>query len=230
MPASFTLIIDGQPKLGLTVPTSWADVTTAQYLALQAPAAPWLAVLTGLAPAQVASLSEDAAALLTDRLAFAFDAAPLRELLPTPNLYEVGNCLYGLLLRFEQFLGQHPAAPALTYGAYLCALYQNPVLPSLLDEPALAAAHAAVLATPITETFADAQHLLASYARAQDGSTRPGPRQPGGRELATPAPTPRSWWARLRLRLQQKPLLSLARAGVLVGKPAALASTAPARA
>ena len=179
---------DSPTPRAITVPASWADVSTAQYLALQAPDAPWLAVLTGLAPELLARLRDADAALLTARLAFALDAAPLRALLPTPGLYEVGNCLYGLLLRFEQFLGQHPDAPALAYGAYLCALYRNPVLPSQLDEPTLAAAHAAVLAAPITETFADAQHLLASYTRAKDGSTWSGPQQPGGWVLALDRP------------------------------------------
>lgn len=216
---------DGSEAHRVTLPTSWADVTTAQYLALLEPTAPWVAQLTGLAPDVLASLSEGDAVLLTDRLSFALEHGPLLQLLPTPALYEVGNCCYGLLLRSEEFLAAHPDVPALMYGAYLCALYRGPLLPDALDKEILAGAYAAVLAAPITETFADAQHLLASYAHAKDGSTLPGPRQAGMSQLMPVEPARGGLRTRLGDLVQTiTQRLAHVRLRVLGPKPAALAS------
>ncbi|OGX81996.1 hypothetical protein BEN47_05085 [Hymenobacter lapidarius] len=184
----------------LTAPTAWPEITLAQYLALRAPAAPWVAVLTGLSPEQLATLPEATRAQLLDRLMFVLDDAPLRELLPTPGLYEVCNCSCGLLLQAQRHAAAHPEASPLAFGAYLHALYSTPAATSV-DEQAVAAAHAAVLARPVTEVYADAAHFLASYERCAAGIRTDGPIQPGLSRIMKTVPAPKWTWLWLKGRL-----------------------------
>ena len=173
------------------IPTGWPDVSLAHYLALASPTPPPAELLlTGLSSAQWASLDEADRAALSRQLLFVLDEQPLPQLLPTPGLYEVGRCAYGLYQLAQKQLAATPDAHPLAHGAYLYALYRVPL--GTTPTPAeVEAAHAAVLAQPVTEVYADCLFLLASYGRALSGTLPAGPAQPGLLRLERPAvPTP----------------------------------------
>jgi hypothetical protein len=198
MPATIILTAaDGQVIESVTIPTSWADVTLSQYLALGKPGVSSPAsVLTGLPPELLESLPDAVGAELGRYLSFALDHEVLLELLPTPGLFEIANCAYGLYQQAEQYEPEYPGAPALACGAYLYALYRNPTS-STMDRELLALAHAAVLARPVTEVYADCAYFLASYKRALAGISLPGPFQPGCLRAVLPTPEVKGWRAKL---------------------------------
>lgn len=213
MPATLTLTTtDGQLLESVIIPTSLSEVTLAQWIAFISPGGPEAdVVMTGLAPEVLDTLSYADRGQILEQLLFLTDASLLRELLPTQGLYEVGNCAYGLQGQAEKYFGAHPELTRLAQGAYLYALYRNPT-GSTMPEKKLAAAHAAVLAAPVTDVIADCYHFAASWEHYQSGGRpKSGPRQPGtlrilGHDPATewdkahaPAPKPTGWLAKLGL-------------------------------
>jgi hypothetical protein len=214
MSAKLTLTtIDGQLLANVTVPTCLPDVTLAQWIAFVAPNSPEAdSVMTGLAPEVLATLQEAGRAQLLENLLFLTDAPVLRELLPTPGLYEVGHCAFGLYGQALAYFEAHPELTRLAQGAYLHALYSAPTSSKMPPEQ-LALTHAAVLAAPVTEVYADCQFFLASWERYQNGTTLPGPSQPGLLRfaVATPAP-PAGWLGKLGLSSLLRPLNSGKRA------------------
>jgi hypothetical protein len=187
MPAILALsTADGQPLTSVPMPITWPEVTLAQYLAVLADGPTALASsLTGLSADALASLSPADQTLLASRLAFVLDPEPLLELLPTPGLLEIGQSAFGLLQQYQAYAAAHPTALPLAQGAYLYALYRAPTA-SRMPEAELAAAHAAVLAQPVTEVYADCTHFLASYERATMGTSWPGLAQTGLYHLVRP--------------------------------------------
>jgi hypothetical protein len=214
MPATLTLTTTaGQLLANVTVPTCLPEVTLAQWLAFVAPNSPEAdSVMTGLTPEIVATLREADRAQIMEHLLFLRDAAVLRELLPTPGLYEIGHCAYGLYLQALTHFEAHPDLTRAAQGAYLYALYSAPAGSKMAPEK-LAAAHAAVLAAPVTEVYADCQYFLASWERHVNGTTLPGPTQPSVLRilLNTPAP-PTGWLGKLGLNTLLSPLNSGKRA------------------
>jgi hypothetical protein len=181
----------------IALPTTWADLTVAQYLALATPGAISLAtVLPDLAPEVVAQLSDADQQLLADRVLAELDEQVLADLLPTHGLLEIGRSAYGLYDQAQQYLATIPNAHPLAHGAYLYALYRAPT-GSRADEQQLAAAHAAVLARPVTTVYADCLYFLASYRRVGTGAPAVGVRQSGTLSIAKPAFVPQSLRARL---------------------------------
>jgi hypothetical protein len=187
MPIALTLATDGQPAQQLTLPTAWPEVTLAQYLAAHAPGSPHAPALrlSGLADAVLDELPADQADELAYHLVFASDEAALAALLPTPGLLEIGLSAYGLYELAQQWLAATPDAHPLAFGAYLHALYREPV--GFRPAPAnVEAAHAAVLARPVTEAYADCLYFLASYQRAGTGAPAVGVAQAGLLRLVRP--------------------------------------------
>ena len=192
MPATLTLTTaDGRPLASTTTATGWGDVTLAQYLALTATDAPPAALLlTGLTAEQLNQLSPADRQQLRQRLRFLRDEQPLRELLPTPGLYEVGLCAFGLYDQAQLLLATQPDAHPLAHGALLYALYRQPT-GSRAPAEQLAAAHAEVLAQPLPDVYADCQYFLASFLRAMSQPTPNGPRQPGLARLSSAVAPPK---------------------------------------
>lgn len=180
MPAILTLTTaDGQLVSEVTIPTSMAEVTLAQWIAFVTPGGPEAdVVMTGLTPEVLGALGDNDRAQILEHLMFLTDASMLRQLLPTADLYEVGNCAYGLQRQAQEYFLTHPDLTRLAQGAYLYALYRAPIT-TTMPANALAAAHAAVLAAPVLEMYADCQHFLASWERVQAGTTLAGPKQLG---------------------------------------------------
>ena len=202
MPATLTLTtVAGQLLSSVVMPTCLADVTLAQWIAFVTPNSPEAdAVMTGLSPEVLATLSEADRAHILDLLLFLTDAPVLRQLLPTPGLYEVGHCAYGLSEKASNYFAAHPELTRLAQGAYLYTLYREPL--DWRTAPAqIAAAHAAVLAQPVTAVYADCQHFINSWERVQNGVTALGPTPPGVLRIAHLAPKakPSGWLAKLRL-------------------------------
>jgi hypothetical protein len=213
MPASLTLTaIDGQHIAEVTIPTSLSEVTLGQWIAFISPDAPEAdAVMTGLAPEVLDTLSGEDRNQILELLLFLADAGMLRELLPTQGLYDVGCCAYGLYGQADKYFAAHPELIRLAQGAYLYALYRNPTA-GTMPEKELAAAHAAVLDASVVDVIADCYHFAASWDRYQSkGRPTSGPRQPGlmriaGLDPATewdkahaPAPKRTGWLTKLGL-------------------------------
>ena len=207
MPVTLTLATtDGQPTQQLTLPTSWAEVTLGQYLAAHTAGsahAPALR-LSGLADTVLDSLPVEQAADLAHHLGFASDEAALEALLPTPGLLEIGQSASALYYLAAERLATLPGAHPLAHGASLYAVYRAPsgtrVTPAEAE-----AAHAAVLAQPVTQVYADCLYFLASYHRVGTGAPAVGVRQPGTLSIQReePAAPAIGLLARLAQRLRQ---------------------------
>jgi hypothetical protein len=143
----------------LTLPRKWVDVSLEQFVALYAaPDATHRAaeVLCGLEAGSLDNLAADDVKYLASLLAFATDPSPVLELLLTPNLPDIGNLPYGTLLLAQQHLEANPERPWLFYGPYLLALYRVQLAFGKYDAGKVAACEAALLAAPVTESYADA--------------------------------------------------------------------------
>jgi hypothetical protein len=202
MPTALTLATSGQPAQQLTLPTAWPEVTLAQYLAAHAPGSPHAAPLrmSGLADAVLDELPAEQADELAYHLSFATDEGTLEALLPTPCLLEIGLSAYGLYELAQQWLGAAPDAHPLAFGAHLYALYREPV-GFRPNAPDVEAAHAAVLARPVTEVYADCLYFLASYQRAGTGAPAVGVAQAGLSRLVRPQAPASGLLAKLSQRL-----------------------------
>jgi len=167
--------------LALSVPTQWADVTLAQFVALQAPEPGderrQAEVLCGLPAGYLDNLAADDVQYLANLLAFATDAADVLALLPTPGLPSVGSLPYGILLEAQRYVSEREGRPWLACGPYLLALYRVQLTYGKYDGAKVAACEAALLASPVTESYADAAFFLSSYKQYSSG-TPPTPMTP----------------------------------------------------
>lgn len=158
----------------LLVPTSWYDVTLATFVALLAPAPDDTRrpaeLLCGLPAGGLDNLAADDVAYISNLLAFATEPEDVYELLPTPGLPEVGSLPYGTLLMAQQHFADSPEAPWLQSAAYLLALYRTQLTYGKYDGKRVAAAEAALLASPVTEAYPDAAFFLSSYKRYSNGT------------------------------------------------------------
>jgi hypothetical protein len=171
MPTTLTLSPTGQV---LTIPTKWADVTLAQFVALEAPEPgderrP-AEILLGLEANGLDQLAADDVRYLSNLLAFAAEPEDVYGLLPTPGLPEVGSLPYGTLLMAQQRFAESPERPWLTSAAYLLALYRVQLTYGKYDSAKVAACEAALLASPCTEVMPDASFFLNSYKQYLSGT------------------------------------------------------------
>ena len=190
MPTTLTLITpDGQPAQVLTVPTSWADVSLAQFVALHAPTPgderTAAELLLGLPAGGLGQLAADDVPYLANMLAFAQDASPVLALLPTPGLPDVGSLPYGTLLLAQAVFEAEPDRPALAYGPNLLALYRSQMVLGKYNGDHVAACLAALLAAPVTESYADLSHFLQACRNWQPGTRQTTP--------TTASPKTRNW-------------------------------------
>ena len=120
------------------------------------------------------------------------DPAPVLELLPTPGLPDIGSLPYGTLLLAQQHIEADPDRPLLAYGPHLLALYRVQLAYGKYDEGRVAACLAALLAAPVTESYADAAFFLASMQRWLS-ATPPTPTMPQSPSPKKRRPAARSW-------------------------------------
>lgn len=177
MPAYYTLTstAPGAAPVSFTLPTGWHEVTMATYLRLLTPhpTDSLLSILSGLVPAVIDQLQADDVVLLADTLSFALDHTELLELPPSPGLPDVGSAPYGLLQLATLAVNNLPeGAPALAAGPYLAALYRMHQVWGVADDAKVAAAEAAILASPCTEVVADCFFLLKGYNSCMSGMSR----------------------------------------------------------
>jgi hypothetical protein len=166
MPSTITLQPTGQ---ALTVPTKWADVTLAQFLALYAaestdsrrPAE----VLCGLEAGGLDDLAADDVKYLSNLLTYAQDPTDVLALLPTPGLPDIGSLPFGTMLLAQQYVQTNSERPALTHAPFLCALYRIQLAYGKYDAGKVEACLEALLASAVTEVYADCSFFLTSYQR-----------------------------------------------------------------
>lgn len=188
MPTTLTLHPTGQV---LTVPTSWADVSLAQFVALHAPAADEARtaaeVLLGLEAGALGGLLIDQVQYFTTLLAFADDPSPVLELLHTPSLPDVGGLPYGCFVEVGQRLAEEPGRPWLAHGPYLLALYRVQTAFGRYESGKVAACEAALLAAPVTEVYGDMVHFMGAWQTWLSATPRT---QPTTVSRMTPSSTP----------------------------------------
>jgi hypothetical protein len=161
MPTTLTLQPTGQV---LTVPTSWFDVTLAQFVALEAsepdderrPAE----ILLGLAAYGLDQLAADDVRYIANLIDFANEPEDVYELHPTPGLPEVGGLPWGTLLMAQQHFSDNPEQPWLRSAAYLLALYRVQMTYGKYDSKRVATCEAALLESPCTEVLADCFYIF----------------------------------------------------------------------
>jgi hypothetical protein len=197
MPTTLTLTTpDGQPTQVLTVPTSWADVTLAQFVALYAPVAgdPRTAadLLLGLEAGSLNQLAADDVPYLANLIAFAADPSPVLELLPTPGLPDVGSLPYGCLLLVQQRFETNADLPDLASLPYLLAVYRCQLTYGNVDSERVDKFLTQLLAAPVTEVYADGAHFLAACRNWQAGTrqTKPTSTSPKKKSLM---PAVKTW-------------------------------------
>lgn len=203
MPTTLTLTTpDGQPAQTLTVPTKWADVTLAHYVALLAPAPDEqrtaAELLLGLDAGGLGQLAVDDVQYIANLIEFASDPSPVLELLSTPGLPDVGTQPWGCLVLCQEHFRENEERPALASLPYVLAVYRCQLTHGNTNQ--LEAMLAQVLAQPVTEVYADAAFFLAAARRSLSGT-----RQTKATK-ATPAtksskPAASSWLSSLGLRL-----------------------------
>lgn len=195
MPTSLTLTTaDNSLTLPVTVPTRWADVTLAAFVALHTqPDAVPAEVLCGLEPGTVELLSVQAVAHLATLLAFATDPSPVLELLPTPGQnFAVGSMSYGTLLLVQQYIAANPDKPALFYMPRVLALYRTECVHGKYVAAKAEACEAALLAAPVTESYPDAAAFWGACKQWLNGTpqTQPMNQTPKTKRLTRAA---KSW-------------------------------------
>lgn len=206
MPTTLTLQPTGQV---LTVPTSWADVTLGQYVALHAPdpqdQRTAAELLLGLEAGALNRLAAADVVYLSTLLAFATDPSPVLALLPTPGLPDVGTLPWGcLVLVQEHFRDEaYDGRPDLAHLPYVLAVYRCQL--SWGNTGKVEQLEQALLASPVTECYADAAFFLAAARRSLSG-TSPTPNA----TTTTPTkkswmPAARSWLSGLGLRFRSTP-------------------------
>lgn len=197
---------DGAVAQALTVPTQWADVTLAQYVALLAPAPDdersQAEILCGLAAGGLGQLAADDVGYLANLLEFAQHSEAVTQLLPPPGLPDVGSLPYGCLLLVQQHFDANAERPLLAYLPYVLAVYRCQLTWGSTDK--LAETLAAVLAAPVTEVWAEAQ-AFTTACRSWLAGTRPmkpTPPTPKTKSLTQEAKT---WLSGLGLRFRSTP-------------------------
>jgi hypothetical protein len=155
----------------------------------------------GLEAGGLDDLAADDVQYIANLLAFAADPSPVLELLPTPGLPSVGSQPYGVLLLAQQRMEAEPERPWLAYSAHLLALYRVQQMWGKCDLSRVAACEAALLASPVTEVYADAAFFLNSYRTwlNDSPSTKPTTTSPqttkSRRVLKNSATALRRFWA-----------------------------------
>jgi len=162
---------DGQV---LTVPTSWADVTLATFVALLAPTEgdqrTAAELLLTLPAGGLDQLAADDVVYLANLLEFANDPADVLALLPTPGLPDVGALPWGCLVLCQEQFRENDERPALASLPYVLAVYRSQLADgnaNRLDEVL-----AEVLAAPVTQVYADAQAFYSACQQSLSGTPR----------------------------------------------------------
>jgi hypothetical protein len=201
MPTTLTLTSPGQPAQALTVPTSWANVPLAQFVALHAPELgeqrTAAELLLGLDAGALGQLAADDVVYIANLIEFASDPSPVLDLLPTPSLPDVGSLPWGCLVLCQQQFESNAERPALASLPYVLALYRCQLRYGNTDR--LDQVLAAVLAAPVTEVYADGAFFLAAARRSRSGTppTTATTQSPTTKSLKLAA---RSWRHALALR------------------------------
>ena len=193
MPTTLTLQPTGQV---LHLPTQWADVTLGQFVSLFAPAPDEhrtvAELLLGLDAGGLHQLAADDVPYLANLIAFATDASPVLELLPTPGLPDVGGLPYGCLLLCQQHFEANADRPDLASLPYLLAVYRCQLTYGNVQGERVAKLLEQLLAAPVTECYADGAHFLAACQNWQPGTrqTKPTSMNPKTRKWM---PAVRTW-------------------------------------
>lgn len=176
MPLTLSLVTpDGEPAWHGAVPTSWADITVAQYLRLLTETElPRICVLTTLEEETLNQIAAQDAAYLFSCVAFVEDESELLELKPSPDLVDMGSASYGQLLLVQQFMAANPDQIMLAYAPWMYAVYESErQLRSFNSNARMQHLYEATLAAPLPTVYADLMAFLQAWSSFMRGSTRP---------------------------------------------------------
>lgn len=197
MPAYYTLTSTAPdtPPVALTLPTGWHEVTMATYLRTITPhpTDSLLSILSGLAPDVINQLQADDVTMLCHTIAFALDHTELLELEPSPGLPDVGAQPYGLLaVATAHVNGLDEGVPAIAAGPYLCALYRTHAMFGQMPDKRVTSVEAAILASPVTEVYADSAAFLRGWSNSTSATKRT-PTTISNSKMPSSTPASRSW-------------------------------------
>lgn len=203
MPTTINLLTpDGTVAKTLVCPTQWADVSFQTFCDLLAPepddTRTAAEVLLGLKAGGLGQLAADDVPLIANLLAFTEHVEDVTQLLPPPGQnYEVGSLPYGCLLLVQQHMEANAERPLLASLPYVLAVYRCQRTWRSTDR--LAETLAAVLAAPVTETWAEAQNFTQACLiwRAGTRPKTPTLTSPKTRSLT---PAQKTWLSGLGLR------------------------------
>jgi hypothetical protein len=197
MPTTITLITPaGAPAQVLTVPTQWRDVTLAQYVALHAPVADEprtvAELLLGLEAGALGQLAADDVPLLAGLISFTDDVEDVLQLLPTPGLPDVGSLPYGCLLLCQQHFEANGDRPDLASLPFLLAVYRCQLTYGSVDGERVGKMLELLLASPVTEVYADGAYFLAACRNWRPGTRRTKPTTTSPKTKST-MPAVKTW-------------------------------------
>jgi hypothetical protein len=176
MPTTITLQPTGQV---LQVPTQWRDVTLAQFVTLLA-AEPdeqrtAAELLLGLEAGGLSQLAADDVPLIAGLIEFTDDLEPVLQLLPTPRLPDVGSLPYGCLLLCQQQFEANAGRPDLATLPFVLAVYRCQLTYGSLDGERIGRMLEQLLASPVTEVYADGDFFLQACRNWQPGTRQTKP-------------------------------------------------------
>jgi hypothetical protein len=151
----------------LVVPTRWADVTLAQFVARHAPepddtrrpAEVWCNLPAGA----LDDLAAGDVQYLANLLTFTLDTADVLELQAPAGLLSISSLPYGLVLEAQDHIRANPDRPWLAYAPYLLALCRVHMTYGNYSKGKVAECLEALLAAPVTENYAEAAFFLNSF-------------------------------------------------------------------
>lgn len=177
MPLSISLVTpDGHSACDLTVPTSWADVSVAQYLRLLTePDLPRICILTDLEEDLLNRLAaQDATYLQVVCLDFLHHEEELAELKPTEGLADIGSSSYGQLLLVQQFMQANPDQIMMVYAPWILAVYESErQLKTFNSNARMQQLYEDTLAAPLPKVYADLVAFLQAWSNFMNATTKP---------------------------------------------------------
>ncbi|KUG06893.1 hypothetical protein [Solirubrum puertoriconensis] len=154
----------GQPLRQVPVPTSWADVTLAQYLRLVTePDTPPMSILTGLSMEEIDSLAVQDGLRLSTVLGSLGSDTQLLNRQESEGLPDVGSSSYGLHILAMQHLQALDGKAEILAAPYLYALYRSHQLYGKHDAQKLEQMRQAVLGSPVTEVWPDVVFIYGGW-------------------------------------------------------------------
>lgn len=160
----------GPETLVLQVPTTWADVTLAEYIAWQESPEPDACALAGITPEQLNRVAWQDAGYLVNLLAF---AAEVPEAHAGPGAIPPASASWGQMRLVAQYMEANPGHSDIWYAPYIWALYRCREIYGRNDEAKETGMAEAVVARPVSEVFSEVTFIWAGWLLSTNATPPP---------------------------------------------------------